>query len=234
MGWRKPGAFVQRRPYFLAVALQNFGDRLQSQVLACFHIELFIVKVRVIEAIQEKVQQIRHHCFHAFLLQVTHNIIVGAGVELDQNLSDHTHTGLAELMNGKPLEVLHDAADIGAVNAQFAAADRCLAALHPFPEKSGGRPFLQFVGPGPVQEPHQQIPVGKGHHPFVEQAQGNLEARAGGFGGEAQGNHRHVPEACIGQGLAQEADVVGGPAAASRLGDHNGGILRVVIPGFQG
>ncbi|MNP77842.1 hypothetical protein D3C76_1753510 [compost metagenome] len=69
-------------------------------MLASCSVKLLIVKVRVIEAIQEKVQQIRHHRFHTLLLQITYNIIVGAGMELDKNFANHAHTGFAAIMKG--------------------------------------------------------------------------------------------------------------------------------------
>ena len=51
---------------------------------------------------------------------------------------------------------------------------------------------------------------------------------------QAQGDDRHMAQPRLLQGLAQQVDVVGGPAAAAGLGDDEGGVVQVVLPGAQG
>ena len=67
----------------------------------------------------------------------------------------------------------------------------------------------------------------------VGQRQGHLEAAVLLEAREVEAGHRDIGVACLDQRLAEQMDVVGGTAAAARLGDEQGRMLEVIFAAVQ-
>ena len=76
-------------------------------------------------------------------------------------------------------------------------------------------------------------PVHEGHEAAGESSRGEAEAGVLLQAQRVQRDDRHVRHARVGKGLADEGDVVGGPAPAARLGDEERRAVQVVAARAQ-
>ena len=93
-----------------------------------------------------------------------------------------------------------------------------------------GRAGHLFIGPGGVQHTHEHVSVDHGLHGLGDQGSRQGEARVGLHAVGIDGDHRDLGHPCLFQGTADEADVVGGPAAAAGLGHDHCCVVQVVFP----
>ena len=84
-----------------------------------------------------------------------------------------------------------------------------------------------------VAQGAQHIPVEDAGHRLPQQGQVHLEAAVLFQAREVQAGHRDLGVARLDQGLAQQVDVVGSAAAATGLGDEQGGVVQVVLAAVQ-
>ena len=86
-----------------------------------------------------------------------------------------------------------------------------------------------------VDQSFEEVPVQKGDRGPLDQRQG--KGKAGGrfnpLVPQRNGNHRHLREAGILQGLTDQWHVVSGPAAPTGLAHHHGGMVQVVLTTLQ-
>ena len=96
-------------------------------------------------------------------------------------------------------------------------------------EEGLGAAGLDFVGPGAIEGGHEHVAVGQGVDGLLQHGQGDVEARAlVEVVLQGERDHGDVGKARGLQGLADQADVVGGAAAAARLRDEHGQVVGVV------
>ena len=91
--------------------------------------------------------------------------------------------------------------------------------------KGVGGAWLLLVGPCGVENPHENVSVYHGLHGFGQQGRGEGEARVGLHAVGVDGDDRNLRHAGFLQGTADEADVVGGAAAAAGLAHENGRVV---------
>lgn len=88
-----------------------------------------------------------------------------------------------------------------------------------------GIAFIDLIRGTLVGEEHQQVPQQHRVKELDDNGQSQLEPGVGFQTAYAEGDHRDVAVAAFLQGLPEQMDVVGGPAAAASLGDNQGGVV---------
>ena len=96
-----------------------------------------------------------------------------------------------------------------------------------------GLSLFQLIGPGLVAKEHDQISVNYACQHPADQGQIQVEAGIGLGAREIKGNHRYIVKARPGQGLADDVNIVGGPAASAGLHDNKRYLVGIVRPGSQ-
>ncbi len=131
---------------------------LKDDVVLLVGNELLVAEHAVGQAKQEEVHQTGHVCLAAFGLDLLYDLVVGRGVELDQNLSHNTHARLAAKVHAGQLVKLLD--DLGVELfglAQLHAGDVVFDVVHPFAEQSLRAASNSLVRTHAVQKHHHQI-----------------------------------------------------------------------------
>ena len=90
-----------------------------------------------------------------------------------------------------------------------------------------------LVGVGLAAQRHQHVTVKDAGNDLAQQRQGQRQAAAFLQAGEVQRCYGDIAVPSLDQRLAQQLDVVGGTAAAARLGDKQGGMLQVILAAVQ-
>ena len=62
----------------------------------------------IVKAIEHKVKQVGNDSFRAFRLQKLHQVVVGGGRELDQDLAHYADPGLTFFRDGNAVEIRDD------------------------------------------------------------------------------------------------------------------------------
>ena len=165
-------------------------------------------------------------------------MVVGRGVELDQDLADHAHARLGAVVDQRQrLKGVDRALAQRVERAARSAQQNALGLGHHAVVEGVGGTRLGLVGTHAVEQLHDEVAVEKGVQ-GLDQKLGLEDVEAGvvlvqaGGGGEA--DHGHLGVAGVLERLANEGDVVGGAAAATGLGDEHGGAAEVVLAGEHG
>ncbi len=191
------------------------------------------------EAKEEEVHQAGHVGLAALVLDHAHHLVVGRGMELDQNLAHHAHARLAAVVDQRQLVEGVDGVLAQLVEALAAS----LAQLHPGARHEGvmqlvGRAGHGLVGTGAVQALHHDVAVQQSPHGLDQQAGVGQRLEAGVVLVQAHGggerDHGDVAVAGVLERLADEGDVVGCAAAAARLADEHGRARKVVLAAEDG
>ena len=163
-------------------------------------------------------------------------MVVGCGVELDQNLADHAHARLGALAHERHGIERADgfAAQLGVImpvelGRQLAGARHVLLV-----ERIGGT-GRSLVRAAAVEHLHHHVAKEHRVDCLLEQRRRNLKARI--ILAERHGrkrDHRDLGVAALAQCLADECDVVSGTAAAAGLADDHGRLGQVVPTALDG
>ena len=89
----------------------------------------------------------------------------------------------------------------------------------------------QLVRPHPVGDVLQQVPV---HHCLGHIFKARGVETEGILLQPPAGKGRHLGEARVPQGAPHQVQIIGGPAGAAGLEQHDAGVIRVVLAAFQG
>ena len=108
-----------------------------------------------------------------------------------------------------------------------------MRAIH-FSVMASGVALAVLVGVSLAAQRHQHIAVEDGRDNLAQQRQGQRQTTALFEAREVQRSHRYVAVARLDQRLAQQLDVVGGTAAAARLGDEQRCVVQVILAAVQG
>ena len=163
-------------------------------------------------------------------------MVVAQGGELHIDLAHdaHPHLGLPRHRDGGEVgaDLVEDGAHLAAAHA-LALLEAVHHALDPVFHSQVGGPGIYLIGPDLVGHPHDEVAVHHAVYQLADQADGELEARIL-LQAEGHGDHGHIVHPRLGQGLAQQVDVVAGPAAAAGLGDEQGHLMGVIAPVLNG
>ena len=198
--------------------------------------QLVLLQLGVAHGVQEEVEQTRHHGLAALALDDIDHVVVGRGVELDQDLADHAHARLGALAHKRHGIERADglAAQLGVVvtvklGRQLAGTRHVLLV-----ERIGGT-GRGLVRAASVEHLHHHVTKEHRVHGLLKQRRRNL--KAGVILAERHGrkrDHRNLGVAALAQGLANERDVVSGTAAAAGLADNHGRLGQVVPTALNG
>ena len=199
--------------------------------------QILILEVLVVEAVEQEVHEIRHDGLGTLALQELHDLVVGQRGELHQNFADDAHLRLLQtLLQRKLVEIADDAPDDlaellhpGLLLLYCGNAD-----LLPLFVEGVGRAGHQLVGTGGIEHPHEDIAVDHCLQGLGQERQTDAEARRLLHAVGIEGDHRDLGHARLLQRTADEADVVGGTAAAAGLGHDDRCMVEVKMPGLQG
>ena len=180
-------ALFQGDPRRLAEILQKGDRRIAEPGGGVLRPQMTGLEIAVVEAVQQKVHEIRHHGLSPFGFQKLHDVVVGGGREFHQDLAHDPHPGFLDVQPLQAVEIADDAA-------------------------------------------HEHVSVDHGLHGLGDQGSRQGEARVGLHAVGIDGDHRDLGHPCLFQGTADEADVVGGPAAAAGLGHDHCCVVQVVFP----
>ena len=116
-------ALIQSLLHVFAVHFQhlNPGDTCDFARFAAG--QLVILVNRVVAAVQEEVNEIRHYHLGPLVLQHLNEVIVGGRVVLDQNFPDDSDLGDFLLNSGQAVKVLDNLSDIALKDRPFRLAD---------------------------------------------------------------------------------------------------------------
>ena len=199
--------------------------------------ELGVGVDRVGHAKEEEVHQARDVGLAALLLDDLDHLVVGRGVELDEDLAHHAHARLgAVVLQRQRLEGVDGALAelVEAAARRRGGGDQSLGlGHHAVVERIGGA-GLGLVGAAAVEQLHDEVAVEQG----VDRLDQDLGLEDGEArvllvqaGGRGERDHRDLGVAGVLERLADERDVVGGAAAAAGLGDDDGRAGEVVLAG---
>ena len=183
--------------------------------------ELCLVDL-IVEAVEHKAHQIGNNCLRTFRLQGLHQVIVGGIGILDQNFSDNADSWLFQIFVNRNLIELTDhlAGDfLDPVKREaLGVHQKFRAFLRPFLIHGFHGSLFQLVGTHPVDTFHQHISENGCKGKSGDERKGDFEAGISLETGQVRGDHRDLFHAGFFQSAPDEADVVGGTAAAARLG----------------
>ena len=182
----------------------------------------------VVGAVLHKAHQARQVHLAVLGGQELLQVIVAQGGVFHVDLPYHAHLHLGYPVNGNGGELCgdlgHGGLDLPAGPA-LVLHDPAADGVQPLLLQSGRVPLVGLIGLRLGLQGHQQVAVVDAGQELAHQGQGHGEAGVLLQSGEVQAHHRNLAVACLHQGLAQQVDVVGGPAAAASLGDNQGGVV---------
>ena len=190
----------------------------------------------VVEAVEHEVHQVRHHGLRPFALQKLHQMVVARGGELHQDLPHDAHPGLLDVQDGDRIELPDDVPAHPAESQQvhMLRGDEILCFFYPFPVQGIYTARDCLIGAHPVYAAHEDVAELGGQSRADQQVGVQVEAGIALDACQVQGNHGNLLHARLLQGPADEAHVVGGPAAPSGLAHDDGSLLQVVSSRLQG
>ena len=216
--------------------VHELDERLHTSACGGRASQLVLLQLGIAHGIQEEVEQARHHGLAALALNDIDHVVVGRGMELDQDLADHAHARLCALAHKRHGVERADglATQLGVVvpvelRRQFAGARHVLLV-----ECVGGA-ARGLVRTAAVEHLHHHVAKEHRVHGLLEQRRRNL--KAGVVLAERHGrkrNHRNLGVTALAQGLADERDVVCGTAATASLADNHGRLGQVVATALDG
>ena len=215
------------------VVQQLVGHQLGGQLAAVEG----VVLAHVEDAVLAEAHQTGEVDLAVLALQKLLQIVVAQGAVFDVDFAHDAHLDLGHPGHRNGGEGLGDQGE-GVLHLPGGVAlvgqDHPAQTLHPAVHHPVGRAGLVLVRGDLVAQGRQHIPVeDEGHRP-AGQGQGHLETAVLFQAREVQAGYRDLGIARLDQGLAQQVDVVGSPAAAARLGDQQGGVVQVVFAAVQG
>ncbi len=186
---------------------------------------------------EEEVHEPRDVGLAALLLDDLDHLIVGRGVELHEDLAHHADARFrAVAQERQRLEGVDRALAevVEAAARRRGGGDEALGVGHHAVVERVGGARLGLVGAHAVEELHDEVAVEQGVDGLDQDL--GLEDREARIllvqaGGRGERDHRDLGVAGVLEGLADERDVVGGAAAAARLGDDHGRAGEVVLAG---
>ncbi len=92
----------------------------------------------------------------------------------------------------------------------------------------------RLIGLGLIVQEHQRVPVDQRGGKPDDHRDGNPEAGILFHAGEIQGDHRHLLQPGLFQRLPEQEDVIGRPASAAGLGDHQRHPVQIIPPALEG
>ena len=214
----------------LAQVLQVVDQVAEDHVVFLVGNQRLVAEDAVGQAEEEEVDQAGHVGLAALLLDHLDHLVVGGGMELDQDLTHNAHTRLAAKVDAGQLVELADDLRVELLGlAQLHGGHGLVQVGHPLLEQGVGAAGHGLVGAHAVEQHHQQIAHEQGGDGRLEHGGREVPAGVRLVGGtQRQGNHGYMAIACLLEALANERDVVGGAAAAARLADHHSGAAHVV------
>ena len=190
----------------------------------------------VVEAVEHESHQIGNGGFRALLLEEIHEIIVGSRRVFDQDLAHNTDAGLALLTDRDRVKVPDhlngQALDLGQIQTVCLSQKVC-ADLHPLHMLGFDHALFQLIGAHAVDAAHHDIAKDNGIGGTGDQLQVELESGIFLEAGHVDRDDRDLSHACLCQGAADKADVIGRTAAAAGLGHQNSCPVKIVFAGIK-
>ena len=216
--------------------VHELDERLHTSARGSGASQLVLLQLGVAHGVQEKVEQTRHHGLAALALDDIDHVVVGCGMELDQDLADHAHARLGTLAHERHGVERADglAAQLGVVVA-VELGRQLAGSCHVLLVERVGSTGRGLVRAAAVEHLHHHVTKEYRVDCLLEQCRRNLKSRV--ILAQRHGrkrDHRDLGVAALAQGLANERDVVGGTAAAAGLTDNHGRLGQVVPTALNG
>ena len=209
--------------------VHEFDERLHTSARGSRATQLVLLQLGVAHGVQEEVEQARYHGLAALALNDIDHVVVGRGMELDQDLANHAHARLGALAHER-----HGVERADGLAAQLGVVVTVELGHVLLVERIGGT-GRGLVRAAAVEHLHHHVAKEHRVDCLLKQRRRNL--KAGVVLAERHGrkrDHRDLGVAALAQGLADECDVVGGTAAAAGLADNHGGLGQVVPTALDG
>ena len=97
LGCLKAAGLFEHLLHRRAHPVHELDERLHARARSGRASQLVLLQLGVAHGVQEEVEQARHHGLAALALDHIDHVVVGCGVELDQDLTDHAHARLGTL-----------------------------------------------------------------------------------------------------------------------------------------
>ena len=216
--------------------VHELNKRLHARARSGRASQLVLLKLGVTHGVQEEIEQARYYGLAALALDNVDHVVVGCGMELDQDLADHAHARLGTLAHERHGIERADglAAQLGVVVA-VELRRQLASARHVLLVECVRRTGRGLVRTAAVEHLHHHVAKEHRVHGLLKQRRRNL--KAGVVLAQRHGrkrDHRDLGVAALTQGLADECDVVGGTAAAAGLADNHGRLGQVVPTALDG
>ena len=212
----------------LHVALEHLAHLFLDPLAAVdVHVHLAVVDLE-----DDEVGQAGHHRLGPLGQEKLLQIVVAQGGVFDVDLAHHADPYLGLPGHGDGLEGGHNAVKVG----HHALEGEALALVHGLQKLSlhglDGLVSLapaDLVGAGLVGGLYDDVAVHHGEHRLAQGVEPQLEAGVGLQARQVDRDDGDIAQTRLLQRLAQQMDVVGGPAAAAGLGDEQGHLMQVVL-----
>ena len=211
---------------------QLVGTHLHGQLAAVED----MVLAHVEDAVLHEAHQTREVDLAVLTLEELLQVVVAQRAVLDVDLAHDADFDLRHTGDGNGLEVLCDEGE-GVLHLAggeaLARQQHTTQTLDPEVYHLIGSAFFVLIRSDLIAQGAEHIAVEHAGDSPAGQRQSHLEAAVLLETREVQAGHRDVRIACLDQRLAEQVDVVGGTAAAARLGDEQGRVLEVVLAAVQ-
>ena len=124
------------------------------------HAKLLCFIYLVVEAVEHKVNQVRHNCLRAFCFQKLYKVVVAGRREFYQNLTDNSHPGFFHILvygNGVKISDNLSADTVKAEEIHVFAGDEILRDFQPFFMHGIDAAGFLFIGTHPIDAAHKDI-----------------------------------------------------------------------------
>ena len=236
LGRLKAAGLFEQLLHRCAHPVHELDERLHTSARGSRASQFVLLQLGVAHGVQEEVEQARHHGLAALALDNVDHVVVGRGMELDQDLADHAHARLGALAHER-----HSVERANGLTAQLGVVmpvelGRQLAgARHVLLVERVGGTGRCLVRAAAVEHLHHHVTKEHRVDCLLKQRRRNL--KAGVVLAERHGrkrDYRNLGVTALAQCLADECDVVGGTAAAAGLADNHGGLGQVVPTALDG
>ena len=203
--------------------------------------EGLVVVVTSRQAVVDEPHQARQDSLTTLGFDGLDDVVIGVRMELHQNLAKHTDPRFTRSIDQVEMfEIVNDAVDDGLVG-RSASPSRGMSTVQemlarygrPAAHEAISRSWNCFVRTGTKVHLLQQVAKGNSLHHAVDEGSSQGEARVVLDSLQGSCDDRDIAKPGILESLAQQTDVIGGTAHAAGLSKEKGGVIKVVLAGFQ-
>ena len=191
--------------------------------------------VVVVDAVVEKIHQIRNNCLGPLLLQEIDQVIVRQGHILYEDFADDTDARFAQgLVDGEMVKTLNNLPAECSVALTAFTLERSNTACPEFGMQRIRRAGNALIGTDSIQAAKKKVAEDDGFAGRKDHRRGKPEPFVLLHAVGVQGDNGDMRETGLVKGTANETHIVAGPAASTGLRHDDGEAVSVIVSGENG